>query len=111
MPMAHIHISDVESSATRSNRSGRDAISSSRLWTRATFEVKRDRPVVVVKGSDPPWWDMAIGVHKLLPAVTRHQSFYGWIPSARLAQSVERETLNLKVVGSTPTSGSIPASD
>ena len=27
---------------------------------------------------------------------------------ARLAQSVERETLNLKVVGSTPTSGSIP---
>ena len=28
--------------------------------------------------------------------------------SARLAQSVERETLNLKVVGSTPTSGSIP---
>ncbi|TDZ21851.1 hypothetical protein Cob_v004869 [Colletotrichum orbiculare MAFF 240422] len=31
--------------------------------------------------------------------------------SARLAQSVERETLNLKVVGSTPTSGSIPVSD
>ena len=30
------------------------------------------------------------------------------IASARLAQSVERETLNLKVVGSTPTSGSIP---
>ncbi|KDN62998.1 putative A/G-specific adenine glycosylase [Colletotrichum sublineola] len=30
---------------------------------------------------------------------------------ARLAQSVERETLNLKVVGSTPTSGSIPVSD
>ena len=30
------------------------------------------------------------------------------ITSARLAQSVERETLNLKVVGSTPTSGSIP---
>ena len=34
-------------------------------------------------------------------------------PLARLAQSVERETLkeflrNLKVVGSTPTSGSIP---
>ncbi|KAK3342598.1 hypothetical protein B0H65DRAFT_224083 [Neurospora tetraspora] len=28
--------------------------------------------------------------------------------AARLAQSVERETLNLKVVGSTPTSGSIP---
>ena len=28
--------------------------------------------------------------------------------TARLAQSVERETLNLKVVGSTPTSGSIP---
>ncbi|KAF4489922.1 hypothetical protein CGCF415_v001000 [Colletotrichum fructicola] len=30
---------------------------------------------------------------------------------ARLAQSVERETLNLKVVGSTPTSGSIPVRD
>ena len=30
------------------------------------------------------------------------------LPAARLAQSVERETLNLKVVGSTPTSGSIP---
>ncbi|KAI8956529.1 hypothetical protein F5Y11DRAFT_353591 [Daldinia sp. FL1419] len=28
--------------------------------------------------------------------------------SARLAQSVERETLNLKVAGSTPASGSIP---
>ncbi|KAL0469599.1 hypothetical protein QR685DRAFT_294365 [Neurospora intermedia] len=28
--------------------------------------------------------------------------------AARLAQSVERETLNLKVVGSTPTSGLIP---
>ncbi|OTA59262.1 hypothetical protein K449DRAFT_436227 [Hypoxylon sp. EC38] len=27
---------------------------------------------------------------------------------ARLAQSVERETLNLKVAGSTPASGSIP---
>ncbi|KAF0317349.1 hypothetical protein GQ607_015396 [Colletotrichum asianum] len=35
-----------------------------------------------------------------------------WVfPIARLAQSVERETLNLKVVGSTPTSGSIPVSD
>ncbi|KAK1783142.1 hypothetical protein QBC45DRAFT_400888 [Copromyces sp. CBS 386.78] len=30
------------------------------------------------------------------------------LTTARLAQSVERETLNLKVVGSTPTSGSIP---
>ncbi|KAK3350535.1 hypothetical protein B0H65DRAFT_90814 [Neurospora tetraspora] len=30
------------------------------------------------------------------------------LAAARLAQSVERETLNLKVVGSTPTSGSIP---
>ncbi|KAK3385277.1 hypothetical protein B0H63DRAFT_180997 [Podospora didyma] len=30
---------------------------------------------------------------------------------ARLAQSVERETLNLKVVGSTPTSGSIPVGE
>ncbi|KAK3393385.1 hypothetical protein B0H63DRAFT_16839 [Podospora didyma] len=30
---------------------------------------------------------------------------------ARLAQSVERETLNLKVVGSTPTSGSIPGGE
>ncbi|KAI1483677.1 hypothetical protein F4774DRAFT_405682 [Daldinia eschscholtzii] len=29
-------------------------------------------------------------------------------PDARLAQSVERETLNLKVAGSTPASGSIP---
>ncbi|KAI1093081.1 hypothetical protein F5B19DRAFT_451981, partial [Rostrohypoxylon terebratum] len=28
--------------------------------------------------------------------------------TARLAQSVERETLNLKVAGSTPASGSIP---
>ena len=28
--------------------------------------------------------------------------------NARLAQSVERETLNLKVAGSTPASGSIP---
>ncbi|KAI3331587.1 hypothetical protein HD806DRAFT_529371 [Xylariaceae sp. AK1471] len=28
--------------------------------------------------------------------------------SARLAQSVERETLNLKVAGSTPALGSIP---
>ena len=28
--------------------------------------------------------------------------------AARLAQSVERETLNLKVAGSTPASGSIP---
>ncbi|TDZ24885.1 Adenine DNA glycosylase [Colletotrichum orbiculare MAFF 240422] len=34
-----------------------------------------------------------------------------WALPARLAQSVERETLNLKVVGSTPTSGSIPVSD
>ncbi|KAK2741325.1 hypothetical protein CKAH01_18512 [Colletotrichum kahawae] len=35
-----------------------------------------------------------------------------WVfPIARLAQSVERETLNLKVVGSTPTSGSIHVSD
>ncbi|KAK0743183.1 hypothetical protein B0T18DRAFT_414645 [Schizothecium vesticola] len=30
---------------------------------------------------------------------------------ARLAQSVERETLNLKVVSLTPTSGSIPGGD
>ncbi|KAI0866771.1 hypothetical protein F4860DRAFT_454956 [Xylaria cubensis] len=40
---------------------------------------------------------------------------YLWLPvtlfspiRARLAQSVERETLNLKVAGSTPASGSIP---
>ncbi|KAH9228557.1 hypothetical protein K456DRAFT_56940 [Colletotrichum gloeosporioides 23] len=45
-----------------------------------------------------------------LIALLFHQS--SWVfPIARLAQSVERETLNLKVVGSTPTSGSIPVSD
>ena len=37
-----------------------------------------------------------------------HQQQQQALASARLAQSVERETLNLKVAGSTPASGSIP---
>ncbi|KAI2628765.1 hypothetical protein GGR54DRAFT_362089 [Hypoxylon sp. NC1633] len=43
--------------------------------------------------------------HWMLPIYTT-KSFRIFI--ARLAQSVERETLNLKVAGSTPASGSIP---
>ncbi|UQC80027.1 uncharacterized protein CLUP02_05508 [Colletotrichum lupini] len=46
-----------------------------------------------------------------LKALDTQGLHHSMIPSARLAQSVERETLNLKVVGSTPTSGSIPVSD
>ena len=54
-----------------------------------------------------------------IPAENLHQTDSGrsdFLGTARLAQSVERETLkehlrNLKVVGSTPTSGSIPVVD
>ncbi|KAI1807529.1 hypothetical protein F4811DRAFT_476775 [Daldinia bambusicola] len=43
--------------------------------------------------------------HAAIYAVNSRRIFTN---SARLAQSVERETLNLKVAGSTPASGSIP---
>ncbi|KAK1977678.1 hypothetical protein LZ30DRAFT_691981 [Colletotrichum cereale] len=54
-------------------------------------------------------WDSANTIR--YPLLDINQPSKADVPSARLAQSVERETLNLKVVGSTPTSGSIPVSD
>ena len=51
---------------------------------------------------DPTIW-MAVIIPKAVPIFKQMAAY-----AARLAQSVERETLNLKVVGSTPTSGSIP---
>ena len=41
----------------------------------------------------------------LAASYKRHPFLYYWYTSARLAQSVEHETLNLGVVGSSPTLG------
>ena len=43
-----------------------------------------------------------LDTHWFVKKMNRH---FSGLSHARLAQSVERETLNLKVVGSTPTSG------